>query len=70
MPFGEFESLAVALRRRWRMFQQVLRRLHLRRTISAWAYGGPAGVWQENKNSADVQRTGVNITGFISKVVR
>jgi hypothetical protein len=34
--------LAIASRRRWRMFQPLLRRLRLRHKTSAWAFGGPA----------------------------
>jgi hypothetical protein len=33
----------VAPRRRWRMFQLLLRRLRLRHKTSAWASGGPTG---------------------------
>ena len=40
---GEFESLAIASRRRWRIFQEVLRRLRLRQKNSTRASDGPAG---------------------------
>jgi hypothetical protein len=40
--FGEFEFLAVSLRRCWRMFQKPLRRMRLRHKTSAWASSGPA----------------------------
>jgi hypothetical protein len=49
------------------MFQQLLRRLRLRHKPRR---GSPAallgeGVWQEKKKSVDVQRSRVNVTGFI-----
>jgi len=37
----EFESLAVSPRWRWRMFQELFRRQHLRHKTSVWASGGP-----------------------------
>ena len=42
--FGEFESLAEALRRRLRMFQPLLRRLRLRHKTSSWASDVDPGV--------------------------
>jgi hypothetical protein len=41
--FGEFESMAVPSRRRWRMFKQPQCHLRLRHKISAWDSGGAAG---------------------------
>jgi hypothetical protein len=41
--FDGFEPLAVASRRRWRMFQLLLRHLRLRHTTSARASSDPAG---------------------------
>jgi hypothetical protein len=38
----EFESLAAASRRRWRVFRPLLRRLRLRLKNSAWASSDPA----------------------------
>jgi hypothetical protein len=47
MHLQRVKSLAVPLRRRWRIFQQLLRRLRLRHKNSVLASGGPAGadVW-------------------------
>jgi hypothetical protein len=39
--FDELGSLAAASRRRWRIFQQSVRRIRLRHKTSAWASGGP-----------------------------
>jgi hypothetical protein len=70
--FGEFEPPAVASRRRWRIFQQLICRLRMRRKNSAWASDirRPCGAWQENNNTADAKRAGVNITSFICTVAR
>ena len=41
--FNDFESLALASLRRWRMFQQLFRRPSPLRKHFGWAFGGPAG---------------------------
>jgi|AntAceMinimDraft_5_1070358.scaffolds.fasta_scaffold05189_4 hypothetical protein len=70
--FLKFVSLAVVLRRRWRIFQPLLCRLRLRHKTTAWASGGPAGgrpISGENQLGGSAARK-VSTIGFECTVTR